>query len=404
MGIKTSKGLEALKPRAAIYWERLGTGRHVGARKTATALTWYARTYDPATKQQVRRALGGFDELPLSERYGAAVRAAQDWFTRADSGMPAASITVQEACARYVQALRDDPDKGGTAADAVQGYVRRFVEHDKIASMPVDKLTRGHVADWRKRMERRAVKPPRRGAHCRSVEPPAPSRKRSAASVNRNMTFLRAALRRAQADGFVAADQAWRSALKPIKGVAGHRELYLTREQRQALIDHAREDARPFLRALALLPLRVGALAALTVGDYDKRNRLLTVRKDKAGAGRSIPLAATAAALVADAARGKLPGASLFSRWDGAAWTVTTWKDAIAHAVAAAGLPAGTVAYTVRHSALTDMIAGGTDPLTAAKLAGTSIAMIQRYYGKLRQDTARGAGAAGAVRSSNSLA
>lgn len=391
MGIKTSAGLAELKPRAAVYWEKISTGRHVGVRKSKTAATWYARTYDPDARKQVRRALGAFDYLPPSERFSAAVKAAQDWFKRADAGLSAAVVTVQEACERYVQALRDDPDKGDAAATDAAGFVRRFIEHDKVAVMPVDKLARGHVADWRKRMERKAVKPPKRGRHCRSKEPPAPPRTRSGASINRNMVFLRAALRLAQAEGYVANDQAWAQPLKPIKGVSGRRELYLTREQRQSLIGNAREDAQSFLQALAELPLRVGAVAALRVGDYDKRNKLLTVRKDKAGAGRSIPLPASAVVLIAEAARGKLPTAPLFSRWDGEPWTLTTWTAAIKHAATAAELPGETVAYTLRHCAIADLVIAGCDLNTVAKISGTSLAMIANHYGKLRQDVARDA-------------
>ncbi|MCK9539915.1 hypothetical protein [Dokdonella sp.] len=105
----------------------------------------------------------------------------------------------------------------------------------------------------------------------------------------------------------------------------------------------------------------------------------------------TIPLPPAVARLIADQARGKLPNAPLFSRWDGESWTPTTWKDAVRTAVEDAGLPQGTVAYTLRHSIITDLTTGGLDPLTVARLAGTSIAMMQRCYGKLRQDVARDA-------------
>lgn len=389
VGITTVSGQNALPVRDAIYWHKLHVGQHLGLRKAKTSHTWYARAY--VEKKQVRRALGAFDHMPPNERFCAASRTADEWFKHLDSGGTLHPVTVLEACERYIQELRDDPDKGEASADSQAGFVRRFVTKDKIAEVPVDKLNKGHVSDWRKRMERKPVALPKRGKHCRNTADPAPPRKRSPASVNRNMVFLRAALRLAMADGFVATDQAWAQPLKPIRGVSGQRDLYLTRVQRQALIEHAREDAQPFLRALAELPLRVGSVAALRVADYDKRNKLLTIHKDKAGAGRTIPLPATAAKLIAEEARDKLPSAPLFSRWDGEPWTATTWKDAVRNAVDAAGLPQGTVAYTLRHSVITDLTTGGLDPLTVARLAGTSIAMIQRYYGKLRDDVARDA-------------
>ncbi len=392
VGITTVSGQNALPARNAINWHKLHAGQHVGLRKVKSSQTWYARAY--VEKKQVRRALGAFDHLPPNERFSAASRAADEWFKHLGAGGTLRPVTVLEACERYIQALRDDPDKGDISADTQAGFMHRFVVKDKIAEVPVDKLTKGHISDWRKRMERKPVALPKRGKDCRSKAELPPPRRRSPASVNRNMVFLRAALRLAMADGFVATDQAWTQPLKPIKGVSGHRDLYLTREQRQSLIEHARGDAQPFFRALAELPLRVGALAALRVSDYDKRNKLLTVRKDKSGAGRTIPLPSTAAKLVAEEARDKLPSAPLFSRWGGEPWTVTTWSDAVRNAVENAQLPRETVAYTLRHSVITDLTTGGLDPLTVARLAGTSIAMIQRYFGKLRQDVARDALAA----------
>ena len=46
------------------------------------------------------------------------------------------------------------------------------------------------------------------------------------------------------------------------------------------------------------------------------------------------------------------------------------------------------MAYTLRHSAITDLVTGGLDLLTVAQLAGTSVAMIERHYGHLRGDHA----------------
>jgi integrase len=198
----------------------------------------------------------------------------------------------------------------------------------------------------------------------------------------------------AKADGFVTSDLAWAQALRPVKGVANQRTLYLTRSQRKALIRALTEDAARFVRGLCELPLRPGALAALTVADYDARHKLLCIGHDKAGEGRHIPLPPVTAKLIAEQARGKLPAAPLFARWDGAAWTKDGWMKAIKGAVAIADLPPQTTAYTLRHSTITDLVVGGLDLHTVAKVSGTSIAMIEKYYGKLRQDVARDALAA----------
>ena len=39
--------------------------------------------------------------------------------------------------------------------------------------------------------------------------------------------------------------------------------------------------------------------------------------------------------------------------------------------------------YSLRHCAISEMIVSGIDVMTVAKMAGTSIAMVQRHYGHL---------------------
>lgn len=390
--ITTVAGQSALTARSAIYWHKMHAGQHLGLRKTKTAQTWYARAY--VDKQQVRKALGAFDHLPPNERFSAAGKEAEQWFKHLDAGGSTRPITVLEACERYIQALRDDPEKGDASAEAEAGYVRRFIARDKIADIPVNKLVKAHVADWRKRMEKKPVAQPKRGKHCRNPEPLPPPRKRKPVSVNRNMVTLRASLNLAKADGFATSDLAWAQALKPVKGVANQRTLYLDRKERRALLRAMPDDAARFVRGLCELPLRPGALAALTVADYDARHKLLCIERDKAGQGRFVPLPPATAKLVADEARGKLPAAPLFARRDGGAWGKDSWIKAIHEAVAVADLPPQTTAYTLRHSVITDLVTGGLDLHTVAKVSGTSVAMIEKYYGKLRQDVARDALAA----------
>jgi site-specific recombinase XerD len=56
-----------------------------------------------------------------------------------------------------------------------------------------------------------------------------------------------------------------------------------------------------------------------------------------------------------------------------------------------AKLPRAIVAYTLRHSVITDLVTGGLDLFTVAKLAGTSVVMIEKHYGHLQREHARSA-------------
>ena len=142
------------------------------------------------------------------------------------------------------------------------------------------------------------------------------------------------------------------------------------------------------MRALCLLPLRPGALATLSVGDFDRRTAELTIGKDKTGKPRRIQLPVEAAKLLTAQATNKLPAAPLFMRANGRAWDKNTWKFPIAAAVVAAGLPGNVTAYTLRHSTITDLVSAGLPLLTIAQISGTSAEMIERHYGHLAGDAA----------------
>jgi integrase len=161
------------------------------------------------------------------------------------------------------------------------------------------------------------------------------------------------------------------------------RTLYLNRDQRRALLQEIESEAEPFVRALCLLPLRPGAVAALTIADFDRRTAELTIGKDKSGNQRRIVVPDTAARLFSAQCKDKLPGAPLFTRDNGQPWDKETWKGPIATATQAAKLPDGVTAYTLRHSTITDLVSAGLPLLTVAQISGTSAEMIETHYGHL---------------------
>lgn len=212
---------------------------------------------------------------------------------------------------------------------------------------------------------------------------------RSDSALNRDMTPLRAALNLAYRDGLVTSDFAWRTKLVPIKNADRKRDLYLDVDQRRKLASHSPQDLADFLRGLSLLPVRPGALAALTVASFDNRLKTLAIGKDKHGRDRKISLPDATASFFATAAQNKLPSAPLLSRIGGKSWDKDAWKGPVKAAAAAAGLPKQVTCYTIRHSVITDLIHAGLDTLTVAQLSGTSVLMIEKHYGHLTKEHAR---------------
>lgn len=336
--------------------------------------TWIARAYDPETQRQRHHSLGDFGDLPRHERFDAARKTAREWLDHVTGGGSTKPVTVKQACERY-------------AADKPEAAARfeRHVYHDPIAKVPLAKLTKKQVAAWRDRLESRPATIAKR-KHGKTT-----TRPRADASVNRDMTAFRAALNAALDQGDVLNANAWRVALRPIKGADRSRNVYLDRKERRALIENLPADCAAFARGLCALPLRPGALAGLTVRDFDARTGTLKIGIDKAGKDRRILLPPATVALVKEQARSKLPAAPLFARADGSAWDRYAWRGPIKDAVRAAELPDEISAYALRHSTITDLIADGVPTLTVAQLSGTSVAMIERHYGHLLQKQAQAA-------------
>lgn len=379
---------EKLKPKAGDepHWQRLRQGVYLGYRpsKKKAGGTWFARFYDSEANRNSRKRLGDYGTLTGHDVFKQAKADAESWAETVESGGERTRdmVTVKDACEAYL---------GEKPRSIAEGVFRRHVYSDAIAKVKLDKLRRHHLKAWRKRLEEAPA------LLTRSKRGEKRWKERAKSTVNRDMVPLRAALGMVLKPGAPNTDAAWQEALRPFKGADKRRELYLDRDERRKLIDATGEEARPFVKALCLLPLRPGALASLTVRDFDKRTRSLTIGKDKNGNPRQISLPPVIAEFFAEQVKGKLPAAPIFARAGGEAWNKDAWKYPIKEAVKAAGLPGATSAYTLRHSVITDLIRARLPILTVAQLSGTSVAMIEKHYGHLVRDDAEEALAALAI-------
>lgn len=372
---------EALKPRHAPYWHPLRTGGYLGFRRTSAngKGAWLARYRDEDTGRQQVHSLGKLDHMPANEQFDAAKRAAETWFDHMNGGGSGKAVTVQQACEAYVAELREK--RSDAAAIDAAGRFRRWVYGTTLADTPLLKLTPKAVADWRTRLAATKAIP--------QDKKKAATHPRSASALNRDMTAFRAALNLAMENGHVTSDRAWKTKLRPVENADGRRNVYLDMEQRRKLIDSAPPDLADLLRALSLVPLRPGAMAALTAASFDKRLASLTIGNDKSGRDRTITLPASTAAFFAERCKDKLPAAPLLARSDGKPWDKDAWKKPFKQAAFIAGVPVEATAYALRHSAITDLIAlHKLDTLTVAQLSGTSLQMIEKHYGHLLREHA----------------
>lgn len=369
---------DRLKPKAGDepHWQRLRAGCYVGFRPSRKGGrgTWFARAYSE-TGKYVRKALGDYGQMTGNDVFTHARKDAEAWADQVESGgVRAEKIeTVADACRDYLK---------GKPGPISEGVFRRHVYSDPIGKVRIDKLRRHQLREWRKRLEEAPAMITRnKGGETRT-------KPRSQSTVNRDMVPLRAALGRLLTPGAPNTDAAWQEALKPSRGADKRRDLYLDRAERKKLLDAVAAEAAPFARAMCLLPLRPGTLASLTVGDFDKRTKTLTIGKDKNGRPRQIAVPANTAEFLTEQTKDKLPGAPIFMRGGGEAWNKDAWKGPMKDAVKKAGLPSGVSAYTLRHCVLTDLVNAGLPVLTVAQISGTSVAMIEKHYGHLVGDAA----------------
>lgn len=366
---------EELKPNREPYWQRLRTGCFLGFRpsKRGGKGTWIARAYDEDSGKYKVKSLGDYGTLPGNEMFAAAKRDAEALAVLVEAGgeVRAKIETVADACREYAKTRPEAEKRFG-----------RYVYRDPVAKVKLAKVRRRHLKEWRDRLEAQpALVTRNKGGDKRT-------RLRAPSTVNRDMAVFRAALGKVLSPGAPNSEAAWQEALQAHRNADGRRTLYLDREQRRALVETVVGEAAPFARAMCLLPLRPGALAALVVGDFDKRTAELTIGKDKTGKPRRIQLPADAAKLFTTQIANKLPTAPLFMRNNGKAWNKNSWKLPIGAAVIAAGLPIGASAYTLRHSTITDLVSAGLPLLTIAQISGTSAEMIEQHYGHLASNAA----------------
>ena len=382
--LDTVESRTKLKPRNEPYWQRVANGCYLGFRKlTPTSVgSWVAMYWDSETKRKTKHSVGDFSELTPSQRFDAARQASDEWFKHLGRGGSPEFLTVRTACEKWINHKLNI--KGQIAAKEAEDRFKRWVYSDKIAKVALNKLTRNHVDIWRAVMTNTVV----------VINPHAEvqlTRSRSDSTVNRDMSELRAALNFAYDNNWITDDSAWRQALKPIQNAEQRRRVYLDKSQRRSLIKNSDHFFAEFLTGLSLIPCRVGALAELSVDHFDSRLGVLTIGKDKQGQDRKIQLPPNSAKFLEEICIKKTKEALIFTRADGKAWGRHTWKKLFTAAAEAAELPEKCSIYALRHSGITDLVTNGLDLLTTALISGTSVAMIERHYGHLRQELASSA-------------
>lgn len=272
-------------------------------------------------------------------------------------------------CRRYVEDRRQE--KGEATAKDADGRFKRHVYEKPIGTILLPELKTVHILDWRNGL-----------VNVDEDDDDPDTARRAKDSANRDLGTQKAALNFAYRVGLVEGTAQW-DRVASFQRVAQRRERFLTVQERRALLAAAPPDLTRLIRALLLTDARPGEIAAAKVGDLAPSG-LLTLQ-GKTGR-RTIPLSLDALKHLKSCAGRRADSAPLVAHDDGTAWARFQWRDAIQETRRAAGLPDDVVMYNLRHAAISEMLVAGIDPLSVARIAGTSIQMIQRHYGHLVKD------------------
>lgn len=330
--------------------------------------TWIARRQEDGMKQY--RALGSFSD---DRAYDIAVDAANEWNKSLEQGASNKVVTIEEVCRFYVENLKVRKT-AASAADA-EGRFKRLVYGKKIGHIQLSKLRATDVKKWFNAQ-----------VDLEDDDNDDEDIRKSKDSANRNLNSFKAALNLAMADAFVATDAGWKS-VTVFKDVGKRRTAFLDMDQRNALITNCPEDLNSLVKAMLLTAARPGELAKLTVGDFNKSQG--TIYLDGKTGRRTTTISTVARQFFTGQSKDKLRNALLLPQANGKRWVKDDWKGVFKDAVKKAKLPLDTVMYTLRHVAISELIMGGMDSLLVARLAGTSVAMIEKHYGHLRHHETR---------------
>lgn len=371
--IRTATDRSALPVSRTVVWERISTGRRLGYRKQGDVWIAASRNEDGS---YTNATLGKFDT------YADALAAANKWFAARHGVEVSGRVTVEQACAAYLESRRIE-GRPGAATDA-EARFRRLVNGTAFGQRHLDTLTARDCRLFRDGMVKlTGINDKDRAAK---------------SSANRNWAGVRAALNWSFKQGMVTS-KPW-EAVTPFSETHGRREGYLTVEQRRALLDALPADVSRFVQAMFLTACRPGELFAANVADFDRVQGTLAIRKSKTKA-RVCTLSTAACEFFREITRDRIGNAPLLSRDTPAVrkkgnvvdyrFDKAYLKYRMRAANKVAGLPADTVAYCARHTAISEMMLAGMDSTVVALLAGTSTDMIERHYGHMRGDKLRAA-------------
>jgi integrase len=374
---------------------------------------WLVRVADPTAGGGYRQAaLGRADDALKADGvevydYRQAEAKAREWIARHHriaAGLeaepiakPAAPYTVADAVRDY---LADYVARGGKALKTTRQAIEPHILPE-LGKLAVARLTREKLKGWHRGLAAAPARLRSKGGEMRhrgaGTDSEALRRRRSTA--NRLLTYLKAVLNHARADGKVTgSDDAW-AGVKPFREADKAKIRYLLDDEITCLVNACPPDFRDLVTAALLTGCRYGELGAMTAGDFDPQAGTVRVGRSKSGKPRHVALTDEGREFFERMAAGKGGGAALLFERDRIVtqatrnapaktirvpWARSDQFRCIREACAAAKITPPVSFHELRHTYGSRLAMRGVPiGVIAAQLGHADTRMTERHYAHL---------------------
>jgi integrase len=364
---------------SAPYFARIGRGLAIGYRRNQTAGTWLVRAADGKGGNWTRSfaTADDFEEADgerVLDFWGAQDRARQLARGKDNADDDTKPVTVAQALDHYAADLKA---RGGLVYNAERV---RFHLSPALLGRPVSLLTVRELRRWR-------------DALAAKVAP---------GTVNRTRAAFAAALELAatQNPARITNRENWRVGLKGLPNADQPRDAVMPDGTIRRLVAAAYEESHELgllVEVLAVTGTRISQAVRLTVADLqaDRSDPRLLMPCSRKGRGRKVerrpvPISASLAMLLKQAAAGRSAGAPLLVKPDGSAWNTQRSEHRVPfmRAVKRAGLDPKIMTYVFRHSSIVRQLLAGTPVRIVAHAHDTGVAMLEKTYSRFIGDHA----------------
>ena len=370
-----------LTPRPRAYWvSSAKQGLHLGYRRLKDHNgTWIARTYQGRSGTYVHKAFAQADDYSDSDGGETLTyfQAAQRLGGEAPPVRHSSGYTVQDAVESYLEYIAQYRKSIIDARSRLMSYVLPY-----FGARPVSSLKPADFDAWSKWAYTHSPRQKSSSGNASEIAPAERERRRKA-TLNKVVTYLKAALDRAYHQGHSERRDAW-ARLQRYKGADSARLVRLTAEEARRLTNAAAADFRRLLELALLTGARYGELTRFRARDFDGGSGTLLVSDSKSGKPRRIPLTDEGRRLLESLTAGKAPDDPILTKEDGTEWRKDDQGERIRETCVAANISPPVNFHAIRHTTASLLIEKGVPLAFVAEMLGHSdTRMVSKHYAHL---------------------